>query len=182
MIDKGGRMFASVPITMKWPAVTLPKQKVIVNGNDEILISWGDSISINDAKIDSFTVRGETLLKASSETIWLSRSICTMPMAINWERWDRIPLNAVKFGLEIWNRMSIITTWKFNWLIQQNPCKRSQKESNVGNNPLLLCSTVSIWTRNIKSYWLMSLMSWFITMTRKTERQRHEIQQRIDSL
>ena len=83
MIDKGGRMFASVPITMKWPAVTLPKQKVIVNGNDEILISWGDSISINDAKIDSFTVRGETLLKASSETIWLSRSICTMPMAIN---------------------------------------------------------------------------------------------------
>ena len=57
MIRKDGRMIASLPIVFKWPAVTLPKREVVVNGNDEIIITWQDSLSINNAQIESFTVR-----------------------------------------------------------------------------------------------------------------------------
>lgn len=84
MIDKKRRMTASLPILMKWPAVTLPKRQVVVNGNTEIIITWEDSISINDGEIESYTVKKDD---RRVEIFQFSRSffrlICTIHIKIS---------------------------------------------------------------------------------------------------
>jgi hypothetical protein len=67
MVGKDGRMISSLPVNVSWPGVTLPKQKVFVNGNNEVIITWGDSTSISDASIESYIVR-----------ILLNNSHCSM--------------------------------------------------------------------------------------------------------
>jgi hypothetical protein len=56
MSGKDGKMISSLPVNIKWPGVTIPKRHVHVNGCEELIICWGDSTSINDGNIESYTV------------------------------------------------------------------------------------------------------------------------------
>jgi hypothetical protein len=56
MSQKNGKMILSLPISISWPGVTLPKRHAYVNGGQEICICWGDSTSINDGNIESYMV------------------------------------------------------------------------------------------------------------------------------
>lgn len=56
MERKNRKVTASCPVSVSWPGVTIPKRQTFVNGGDELLIWWGDSISINDGNIESYTV------------------------------------------------------------------------------------------------------------------------------
>jgi len=53
---KDGKVISSLPISIDWPSVTIPKRHAFVNGCEELIICWGDSISINDGNIESYTV------------------------------------------------------------------------------------------------------------------------------
>ncbi len=56
MSRKDGKVISSLPISVNWPGVTIPKRHAFVNGCEELIICWGDSISINDGNIESYTV------------------------------------------------------------------------------------------------------------------------------
>lgn len=57
MVGCDGKAVSSVPVQVIWPTVTIPKSHAFVNGCEELIISWGDAVSVNDGNIDSYTVR-----------------------------------------------------------------------------------------------------------------------------
>jgi len=56
MNRQDGEDISSIPVNINWPGVTIPKSHAFVNGSDELIVCWGDSISINDGNIESYTV------------------------------------------------------------------------------------------------------------------------------
>lgn len=54
---KNGKVAASIPVAVLWPGVTIPEHHVFINGCEQLIICWGDSTSINDGNIQSYTVR-----------------------------------------------------------------------------------------------------------------------------
>ncbi|UJR22537.1 hypothetical protein I4U23_025586 [Adineta vaga] len=56
MIRKDQKISSSVPVAVKWPGVTIPKTHANVNGCEELMICWGDSMSINDGNIEFYTL------------------------------------------------------------------------------------------------------------------------------
>ena len=56
MIGTNARVLSSASLLIPWPGVTLPSCHIFVNGQDEAIISWGESTSINDGEIESYTV------------------------------------------------------------------------------------------------------------------------------
>jgi hypothetical protein len=56
MVRKDKKISSSIPVHVNWPGVTIPKSHAFVNGSDELIICWGDSTSINDGNIASYTV------------------------------------------------------------------------------------------------------------------------------
>ena len=56
MIRKNGKAASSASLLIRWPGVTLPRCQITVNGQDEAIVSWGDSVSINHGEIESYTV------------------------------------------------------------------------------------------------------------------------------
>ncbi|CAF1448107.1 unnamed protein product [Rotaria sp. Silwood1] len=56
MTRKDKKVISSPSVKFKWPGVTIPKLHAFVNGNDELIICWGDSTSINDGNIESYTL------------------------------------------------------------------------------------------------------------------------------
>jgi hypothetical protein len=56
MSRKDGKVVSSLPINVKWPGVTVPEHHVFINGCEELIICWGNSKSINDGNIESYTV------------------------------------------------------------------------------------------------------------------------------
>ncbi|CAF1177385.1 unnamed protein product [Adineta ricciae] len=68
MLRKDGKIASSVPIHVTWPGVTIPKTQAICHACKELMISWGDSTSINNGNIESYTLhlydsKGELLTK-----------------------------------------------------------------------------------------------------------------------
>lgn len=65
-----------------WPGVTFPKQRAFANGNNEVIITWGDSQSISDASIEFYTVRtlSNTLHCSMSSLRKIGRSIYSLRM------------------------------------------------------------------------------------------------------
>ncbi len=53
---KDGKVVSSIPIRIHWPGVTMPKHHVFINGCEQLIICWGDSTSINNGNIESYTV------------------------------------------------------------------------------------------------------------------------------
>ena len=56
MSKKNGKAIASIPVSVVWPGVSEPEHHVFVNGSNQLIICWGDSKSINDGNIESYTV------------------------------------------------------------------------------------------------------------------------------
>jgi hypothetical protein len=56
MSRKGGENVSSIPISIIWPGVTVPWHHVFINGCEQLIICWGNSKSINDGNIESYTV------------------------------------------------------------------------------------------------------------------------------
>lgn len=56
MVLINGEIHSSYPVRFQWPAVTVPVRNVFNNGLDEIIISWSNSQSINEAEIESYQV------------------------------------------------------------------------------------------------------------------------------
>lgn len=56
MLRNDGKIASSVPVHVTWPGVTIPKTQAICHACQELMISWGDSTSINDGNIESYTV------------------------------------------------------------------------------------------------------------------------------
>jgi hypothetical protein len=56
MTRKDGKVVSSIPISVRWPGVTMPEHHVFINGCEQFIICWGDSTSINNGNIESYTV------------------------------------------------------------------------------------------------------------------------------
>lgn len=56
MSRKNGKVISSVPINITWPSVTIPEHHVFINACEQLIICWGNSTSINDGNIESYTV------------------------------------------------------------------------------------------------------------------------------
>ena len=56
MLRNDGKVVSSVPVHVTWPGVTIPKTQAICHACKELMISWGDSTSINDGNTESYTV------------------------------------------------------------------------------------------------------------------------------
>ena len=83
VIGKDGRVISSLPVSVRWPGVTFPKQRVFVNGNSEVIITWGESTSISDGSIESFTVRTLTDNHPFPiSSLFIARFICTILITI----------------------------------------------------------------------------------------------------
>ncbi|CAF1008246.1 unnamed protein product [Adineta steineri] len=121
MIRNDGKKNSSIPVSINWPCVTIPKCHAIVNGSDELIFCWGDSISINDGNIESYTLHlydsKENLLSKCGpyspecRQIWIkdvakgvynyileiklansNKSIYSIPMKIECGRESRLPI------------------------------------------------------------------------------------------
>ncbi|CAF4381065.1 unnamed protein product [Rotaria sp. Silwood2] len=56
MNRKDKKVIPSFPVRVHWPGVTIPRLHAFVNGTEELIICWGDSKSINDGNIESYTL------------------------------------------------------------------------------------------------------------------------------
>ncbi|CAF3259029.1 unnamed protein product, partial [Rotaria sp. Silwood2] len=56
MNRKDKKVIPTFPVRVHWPGVTIPRLHAFVNGTEELIICWGDSKSINDGNIESYTL------------------------------------------------------------------------------------------------------------------------------
>lgn len=56
MCRKNGKVIPSPPVSVNWPSVTIPEHHVYINACEQLIICWGNSTSINDGNIESYTV------------------------------------------------------------------------------------------------------------------------------